>query len=674
MNEDLRSIGEEIERFCKALQSQNLRLSERIDELESDNRELSNLLASTDGRRLRRVADAMPVLIASCDVEEIYRFCNARSREWFGFNPEQMVGKTVREVVGEVAYRRVRPHIARVLAGERVSFEDRMSYPHGHTRDVRVEYVPDRGPDGVVGYFAMIEDIGTRVTADREHARLAGMVRYSHDAILGKDLDGVITDWNAAAEQVYGYQPAEVIGRHIGLLVPDDKAGELSEILERVRRGEATEHLETTRRRKDGRAIDVLLTVSPIFSAAGDPIGASASAHDISRRLAAERELQKLAERLEEQVAERTATAEKRAVELRAIAAQITHAEQRARQSLAHAIHDDLQQLLVAAMMRIPHDGEAVSRAELDRVGQLLDAALQRCRSLVSELRPPVIRDGSLIDICEWLGRHMREHHELEVDLRHDGLSEALDEDTRTVLFEVLRELLFNVVKHAGSERATVAIDRDAAALRITVSDDGRGFDPSRLEHRSDGFGLLTVHERIHALGGSLETDSAPGRGSRFAIDIPLRQPRTRRTWRTRRLRKSSRPRRSPTDPIRILVVDDHEIVRDGLIGILGKETGFEIIGEAADGAEAIAKALDLEPDVVVMDISMPNINGIEATREIVDRLPQTIVVGLSVHDEDDLGQVICEAGAITYLQKNAASRGLIDAIRSRLTTTEDQS
>lgn len=623
-------------------------------------------------RWLTLLTDAMPALIAYCDRQRVYRFCNARYREWFGLSPGQVIGQPLAAVVGGAAAEQVAPYVEKVLAGEPVSFEDKLPYRHGPPREVQVNYIPDVSDDGsVVGFYAMVQDIGDRVTAERERSRLAAIIAYSHDAILGKDLDGRITDWNAAAERMYGYRADEIVGRNVDLLIPPDRKAEQREILERIMRGEATEQLETIRRRKDGATVEVLLTVSPIRDGSGAITGASSIAHDIGRRLQNERNLHRQTDRLEERVAERTAVAEKRAVDLREMARQVTNAEQRARRRLAQAIHDDLQQLLVAAKLRIPSKESRPSGAELERVTELIDQSLRRCRALVSELRPPILMDGSLDDAFDWLARHMLENHKLVVELDCEKPIVGLDEDTKLVVFEAVREMLFNVVKHAGTDRAGLRLSREAEWLSITVSDSGKGFSPD-----ADGtiqtskYGLFNARERIEAFGGGISIDSASGAGARFTLTMPIApvaggSPRgTLPLDRTDDAVSPSPASRQKSSVIRILVVDDHEIFREGLVRILEEESDLEVVEQAADGDEAVRKALSLKPDIVVMDISMPSVNGIEATREIVTRLEGTRVIGLALHDTDFLGQVILDAGASAYLEKDSASTTLIDTIR----------
>lgn len=115
---------------------------------------------------------------------------------------------------------------------------------------------------------------------------------------------------------------------------------------------------------------------------------------------------------------------------------------------------------------------------------------------------------------------------------------------------------------------------------------------------------------------------------------------------------------------IRVLLADDHGVVRDGLAQLLQKEPDIEVVGQAADGETALELALRLKPDVVVMDVGMPRLNGLEATRRIMSELPFTRVIGLSMHAEIDLAGGMCEAGAVGYLSKSVSPQTLIDTIR----------
>jgi CheY-like chemotaxis protein len=183
------------------------------------------------------------------------------------------------------------------------------------------------------------------------------------------------------------------------------------------------------------------------------------------------------------------------------------------------------------------------------------------------------------------------------------------------------------------------------------------------------GFGLLSIRERLFALGGNLKIISAPGEGAHFYIQLPVGiEESTQITSEPPPASKvSGKPVPFDTRPqspkVRVLLVDDHRVVREAMAAMLQRESEIEVVGQAGDGYQAIEMATDLLPDVIVMDISMPKLDGIEATRRIKEQHPQIHIVGLSLHEEADKARAMTDAGATTYLQKNAAAEFLIDTL-----------
>lgn len=249
------------------------------------------------------------------------------------------------------------------------------------------------------------------------------------------------------------------------------------------------------------------------------------------RRVVARRtaELRVANETLEQRVAERSAEAERRAAQLRALATQLAHAEQRERRRIAQVLHDDLQQLLVAAKFNISIARTAPTAnggsLALQQVDDLLDQSLATARSLTTELSPSVLHRGSLADALQWLANWMQDTHGLAVRVDADEATNPQDDDVRLLLFQAVRELLFNVVKHAGVSEATVRLACVDAQVRAVVADEGAGFDASRggWSDRGTGLGLLEIQERLELLGGRMEIDTAPGKGCRVAVTAPLR-------------------------------------------------------------------------------------------------------------------------------------------------------
>lgn len=227
------------------------------------------------------ITDTLPVLISYVDKSGRYRFNNQAYSEWFGHTKHELSGMHMRDVLGKKAYSALRQYIKRVLHGEKVVYEALVPYKSG-TRYVRAEYIPHRVGKDVVGFYALVSDISGEKTARDIRARLAAIVESSEDAIISKDLSGVITSWNKGAERLYGYTPDEIIGKSVSVLIPPDKKNDFPKIMRLLRAGKRIDGYETKRKTKDGRVIDVSLTISPLRDRHGRIVGASKIARDIT--------------------------------------------------------------------------------------------------------------------------------------------------------------------------------------------------------------------------------------------------------------------------------------------------------------------------------------------------------------------------------------------------------
>jgi len=205
-------------------------------------------------------------------------------------------------------------------------------------------------------------------------------------------------------------------------------------------------------------------------------------------------------------------------------------AEQRERQQLATMLHDLMQQLLVAAKLRTELLAQAQGKNVpqlANEVRELIRECIQVSRTLTGELSPPILREGGLVPALEWLARWMKDKHNLETVLVVRGPISMQREDLTVLLFQCVRELLFNVVKHSGVNSAQIEVNEDGKELRIIVSDQGIGFEmppdpPPVSADATSGYGLFTTQERLHLLGGTVHVDSSPGCGSRFTLATPL--------------------------------------------------------------------------------------------------------------------------------------------------------
>ena len=391
-----------------------------------------------------------------------------------------------------------------------------------------------------------------------------------------------------------------------------------------------------------------------------------------------ERQLREINETLEERIAERTLVAEQRATQLRALASELALTEQRERRRLAQILHDHLQQILVAAKLKV---GLLKKRIEIDdqrdrlqRVDELLDESIGVSRSLTVELSPPVLYDAGFTAALEWLARHMQEKHGFAVRVEAETDFEPATEDLRVFLFDAVRELLFNVVKHGGTSEAVLRLSvANEGDLEVIVEDEGVGMvlrDDESAIHES-GFGLFSIRERLELLSGRMEIDSSVNLGTRIVLSIPYglaverRRP-TAASTRSGRPHETSDGEDSGSEvPLRILLADDHKLFRKGMSNLLKEHPDLEVVAEAGDGRTAVKLAQELRPDVIVMDVAMPQLNGIEATRRVRELLPSVRVVGLSMHEEDDMAQAMLDAGADVYLRKDGSLERLVEAIRN---------
>jgi PAS domain S-box-containing protein len=356
-----------------------------------------------------------------------------------------------------------------------------------------------------VGVQGTARDITERKRAEEARAQLALIVESSDDAIIGKTLDGTILSWNSGAENIYGYAAAEAIGRSVSIVVPLEQRDEVYRHLERIRKGESISHYETLGKRKDGKTINVSLTISPIKDAQDQIVGVSTIARDVTLSKQAEKELKTFSRRLIE-------------------------AQEAERQSIARELHDEIGQILTAVRINLQSfqraGGADQNSHRLDESIAVVDDALGRVSELSLELRPALLDDLGLETALHWYVDRYAQRTGILAEVLN-GFEEGgrLPRELETACFRIAQEALTNIARHAQAGSVSVQLERLRERMLLTVMDDGIGFDVDVLRKNAlaaAALGLRGMEERALAVGGQLEIDSGPGRGTIVRASFPL--------------------------------------------------------------------------------------------------------------------------------------------------------
>lgn len=398
-----------------------------------------------------------------------------------------------------------------------------------------------------------ISDISVLKHAEETQRRLAAIVESSEDAIISKDLNGIVSSWNKGAEKTYGYSASEMVGTPILRLIPPNRFAEEKLILSKIRRGESVQHFETLRQTKQGRLINVSITISPIRDASGQIIGASKVARDITERKQAEtarRRLEVMAasnRKLEVEIVRRRRVEESlkqsqqdqsrlldlsqhMQEQLRNLSRQILLAQEAERKRISRELHDVIAQTLTGinvhlAGLKITATINPKSLAEnISRTQRLVEHSVKIIHQFARELRPAVLDDLGLIPALNTFMKHFQAETGLRVSLSAEVVAAQVQGDKRTVLFRVAQEALTNIARHAKASRAAVKLQKLDRNICMTITDNGKGFQQKLLlqKGKKQRLGLLGMRERVEMVSGNFTVQSTPGKGTTVRVQIPL--------------------------------------------------------------------------------------------------------------------------------------------------------
>lgn len=613
---------------------------------------------------------------------------NRRFCEMTGYSSEELLEKTIRDITHPEDRQCDFDALTRLRSGDlqEYSVEKRYMRKDGSVRWAQLNAIMLRNSQGApfraVGLLHEITERKHAEEALREsEERFQAFMDNTPAAAFMKDEAGRYVYTNKTFTSLFQLDHRSLLGQTDADLFPADAAGQLRAndlaILHTNTPQRALEQLPTP----DGVLHHWLVFTFPIEAFHHRLVGGVA--FDVTDRVQAEAALQEskaqletLNETLEELVKERSAELLQKQWRLQALTIELTRTEARERKRLAADLHDNLAQILVLGKMKLEiaqHDQTDWTNA-CKAVRSLLDEALTYTRTVMSDLRPALLGDeDDFRTAIAWVVDKLQRHG-LTVTMYDDGQQKVLDEDVLTVTYQAIQELLFNVLKHARTQRAVLFLKRDAGHLEAVISDEGAGFEPAPRPSRPDegGFGLLSIRERIEPVGGRFEITSHVGVGTNAKLTMPLKvntdfADTVHLTSRIATPLCSNPPcvdgvHRSK---VHVLLVDDHQILREGLRSIIEGQEDLTVVAEAANGRAALDLTRKLRPDIVIMDVNLPVMNGPEATRLIKAEFPTIAIIGLSVHDEAKMAQIMRDAGAIAYLSKGGSFETLCQAIRS---------
>jgi PAS domain S-box-containing protein len=460
-------------------------------------------IVASDGKLLQMNASGLSMICAS--------------------SAQAVIGKSVYDLVAPEDRERFREFNERVCRGERASLEFDIIGLRDDRRQVETHAAPLTYSDGSTVQLAVTRDVSERKRAERAALLLSAIVDSSDDAIISKDLHGIITTWNKSAERTFGYTAAEAVGQPVAaLLIPPDRQDEEPNILARLRKGERVDHFETKRKRKDGTLLDISLTISPVKDLNGTIIGASKIARDITEQIRNQQEL-----RLSNDSLTRSNS----------------DLEQFA-YSASHDLQEPLRMVSLYSEMLRSKFGNQLGSAGDEYLGFVIEGA-KRMEQLLRDLRtythtstvndgpPPVVSPETAIE---------RSVANLRAAIEESGAKITFDPLPPVRMYEFQLDQLFqnligNAIRYRSSERPRIHLgaDPEGDAWRFFIQDNGIGIDPEykeqifgifkRLhtssEYSGTGMGLAICQRIVERAGGRIWVESQPGRGSTFFFTLP---------------------------------------------------------------------------------------------------------------------------------------------------------
>ena len=645
---------------------------------------MADVLLSSD------LLETLPDAIVAVDREGTILQVNTQTQNLFGYLRDELIGEKIEILVPETyraAHHQHRADFAETPRTRRMGADLDL---YGRRRNgsefpVEISLSPVSTDKGMF-VLSAIRDISDRKRIAEElrraneelhqrtteqlgeyRARLVSIIDSSEDAIYSKGLDGIITSWNRGAERIYGYTPEEVVGKHISILAPDDRKDEIPEILRKVARGETIEHYESSRVTKDGRQLDVSISISPLRDAKGDIIGASAIARDITAQKRAEGQLHQ---------------------------AQKMEAIGRLAGGVAHDFNNILGIISACSeFLRDRIDPAAGSTHYIDNIKKATERGSSLTRQLLTFSKSSSIQPR-ILDLNE----RLRDVSKLLRPLMGDDVEILIVSKSPAAVVEAdpgqLDQIVVNLAVNARDamprggkfilETRSEKFDEDFAEqhqnmpagkyIVLAVSDTGTGMDGATVARifepffttketgKGTGLGLATVYGIVKQSAGHILVYSEPGHGTTFKIYLPSAD---------HKIGLESKPEVETVSPKRhgttILLVEDDEIMR-GLTRQLLQEHGYTVL-EADDGKSAleIVQSHQGPIDLLLTDVVMRRMSGPELVERLHATHPDLKVVFMSGYTGELISEREILKRDVTLLEKPFSRNSLLNTIHTTL-------
>jgi PAS domain S-box-containing protein len=633
------------------------------------------------------ILEAIPDALVAVNQHGFIIQINSQTESLFGYTRDELIGQRIEVLVPERQRRQHNDHREHFHRQPKIRRMGSGLDLYGRRRDgsefpVEISLSPIATGDGMI-VLSVIRDISDRKRIEEElrraneelnrrktrelrdsQNRLALIINSSQDAIIGKNLEGIITHWNKGAEEIYGYTAQEIIGRPIGVLAPPDRSDEIPRILEKIRAGERIEYFETVRVTKDGRHLNISVSISPIHDADGRIIGAST----IARNITAQR-------KIEDQLRQ----------------SQKMEAVGRLAGGVAHDFNN-LLGVVTACTELLRNNVDANAVEYLDNIREAAKRGGSLTRQLLAFSRKQMVQK-QLLDLND----RLKDVSKLLQPLMGDDVEIVLSSKARSAIIEAdpgqLDQVIVNLAVNARDAMPnggklvieTSVVDFDDAFVQdhpsmsegryvmVVVSDSGIGMDEATRSRifepffttkevgKGSGLGLATVYGIVKQSGGHILVYSEPGHGTTFKMYFPSAE---------KRLESSSEAEAGALPPKRegvtVLVAEDDAIMRR-LTRKMLEQHGYKVL-EAEDGTAAMSlmSANHHSVDLVLTDVVMKGMTGPELVLRLLETHPTMKVVYMSGYT----GELVARQGLngnIPLLEKPFTKMDLLKKLDAAL-------